>query len=1228
MALRMIGPLDLAWGQSLPPLRHDVVINEIHYTPDIKTEAVEFIELVNAGTSAVDLSDWSLLDAVSFAFPAGMTLAPGGFVVVAEDPTALQTKFAVKALGPWTGTLSNEGETILLCDTARRVVDRVDYKQGFPWPTVGDPPGYSIELIHPALDNDLGGNWRASVSGGGAQGSTPRSIFPWTQVWRYNQAGTELGMAWRGTNFNDSAWASGAGLLYVEDAAGVTPKGTALTIGRLTYYFRTWFTFSGDPSRTALQFTTMVDDGALFYLNGQEFYRLGVAEGAVGYTTLASRTVGDAASEGPFTVAMINLVKGENVLAVEVHQVSAGSSDIVFGMTLATMDSVGNMTGRGPTPGRSNSVLTANAPPAIRQVEHNPVQPGSTQPVTITARITDPNGVAGVTLSYQGVNPGSYFSKDDRTYAEPKNWISVGMQDDGKAGDALAGDGLYTVQIPATVQAHRRLVRYRITATDGLGTLITVPYADDPQPNFAYFVYDGIPAWRGAIKPGDAGPMGQVMEYGTDVMRSLPAYHLIAREADVIKCQYNSGYENTLFKGTLVCEGVVYDPVEYKIRGEWSTYECGKNKWRFFFTRGHDLQARDNTGQPYGTGRKGMDLSACAVPWVPVNRGMAGVDEALAMALYNLAGVPSSKTHFLQFRVIDNAVEASPTSQYEGDLWGLYLAIERLDGRFLDEHDLPDGNLYKMEGQGDRKNQGPTQPADGSDLTVFRNGYNQTNTVAWWKANLNLQGYYSFVAVNRAVNNMDLREGYNVYYYHDPQTNLWTVVPWDLDMLYLPVTHWSGVLNIQNCLNHPEFRIGYQNRGREIQDLLLSTDKVGQLVDELAAFVNPQDQALTMVDVDQAMWDYHPRTASDHRGMFYKNPYTHNDFNGQSITRTLVSADHEGLMQWIKDFILPPLGGGSTYTGQGAPYYNGADFLDQEVTDGAIPNMPTVTYIGPAGYPTDNLRFRTSSFSSRLYGFKAMQWRIAEVTDVSAPALDPAAPKRYEIEAAWTSAEITPFRSDMEIPAGVAEAGLAYRVRCRMEDTTGRWSHWSEPVQFIAGIALMNKPRLTLQITEIMYHPPVSPSEEGWDLDEFEFIELMNVGSMPIDLSDLQLKGGVEFAFAGSHVTQLAPGAYVLVVENRMAFECRYGTALTPWIAGEYDGKLADGGERIIVKDLQTGILTDFEYQDTWYALTDGQGRSLVSVGLNPVDPGQPGQKASWRTSYRWGGSPGMADNP
>ena len=1239
---------DMAGGQSTPPLSTDVMINEIHYDPDVKTERVEFIELYNAGANAVDLSGWSLVDAVVFTFPAGTTIAAHGYVVVAGDPAALLAKFGVKALGPWSGTLSNEGERIVLCDTARRLVDRVDYKLGFPWPTVGDPPGYSIELINPGLDNDLGGNWRASVAAGGGPPALPQPIFGLTNVWKYNQAGADLGTAWRGIQYDDSSWPSGAGLLYVEDAASVVPKNTPLTLGRTTYYFRTRFNFTGDPFGKVLQFSLMLDDGAVLYLNGVEFFRPGMPAGEIKYNTFALRNVGDAASEGPFTVPVTNLVWGENVLAAEVHQSNANSSDVVFGMTLATIDSGTGTAGHGPTPGRRNSVFADNAPPAIRQVVHSPAQPGSNQAVTITAKITDPEGVTGASLVYQQVDPGHYVSMEEAAYADPKNWTSVAMRDDGAGGDAVAGDGTYTVVLPASIQAIRRLVRYRITATDAGGRSITVPYAEDPQPNFAYFVYDGVPTWGGAIQPGSTDLVRrQVVVYDFNDMPSLPVYHLLTtrkahEDSQHIPNSTAGAYSGAeyLWAGTLVYEGVVYDHIHYRARGGVWRYAMGKNMWKFDFNRGHEFQARDEYGRPLKATWKKLNFGANIQQGNYGHRGEQGLFEYTGWRLYRLAGIPACITFPVHFRIVETASEnnGTPNNQYDDDFQGLYLAIEQLDGRFLDQHGLPDGNLYKIEGgSGQSNNQGPTQPSNSSDLSNFMSGYGGNPTESWWRANFEMSEYYSFRAITEAIHNGDIGYNKNYFYYHNPETNRWSVFPWDLDLTWAETMYGNGnepfkarlLYTNKNYSGWREpFNMEFRNRLQEVMDLLYNGDQVGQMINEYAAIVDSPNPGASMVGADRAMWDYNPILNSSYVnsskagwGRFYAGGSV--TIPGDAAATSIPArGSFRGMAQLMKDYVAFVYDKSRKWWGDPS---NGPS-LTSLLLDPVVPNTPTVTYVGPAGYPIDHLRFRTSPFSAIIGSFAAMTWRIAEVTDIHAPTYDPAAPRRYEIEAAWASPELISFSSDIEIPAGAVEPGRTYRVRCRMKDSTGRWSHWSTPVQFVAGAPLLDRPRLPLQVTEIMFNPPDTAAEDGWDPNEFEFIELMNVGSTSINLSGVRFVEGIVFDFAGSAVAQLGPGQFVLVVENRAAFACRYGDYMSLRIAGEFGGRLSNSGEGIKVVDLQTGVLADFKYDDAWYAATDGQGASLVLVDPYAVRPDQLGQKASWRASNHWGGSPGAVD--
>ena len=440
------------------------------------------------------------------------------------------------------------------------------------------------------------------------------------------------------------------------------------------------------------------------------------------------------------------------------------------------------------TPGAANTVLAVLAPPGVSSVVHTPVSPAAAQDVVVSAKVEDRNGVASATLTYVAVNPGSYVRKTDATYNT--GWVSVPMNDSGTGGDVLAGDGTWSATIPASVQTHRRLVRYRITAADTLGGSVTVPYADDEQPNFAYFVYSGVPAWNGAMQPGAAGARGTVNSFTPAVLNTIPPWHLIANGTDVTNCQYNGGSDGVRFLGTIVYDGKVYDHIQFKNRGIGSTYVSGKNKWAFYFNRARNLQARDNWGRPYDQTWNSMSMDACASPWCAVHRGTAGVEEVLSYRIYELCGVPALRTNYIHWRVIDDAAEAGPT-QFVGDFWGLYTGMEPYESNFLDERGLPDGNIVSVEGYGaDQKHQSATQPAGPADWGAFANGTTQGGqSEAWYRANMDVPAYCTFQALNRYVQNIDIRGGDNYRAYHRPAAplgdNRWVIMPYDQDMMMI-----------------------------------------------------------------------------------------------------------------------------------------------------------------------------------------------------------------------------------------------------------------------------------------------------------------------------------------------------------------------------------------------------------------------------------------------------------
>ena len=113
----------------------EVVINEIHSDPDVKTELVEFVELYNTTEQAIDLSGWYFSDGIFYIFDDGTILPAGGYVIVCQSPADVHAKWssgrfqlpADTVLGPYGGKLSNDGEQIVLCNADGEVMDQVDY---------------------------------------------------------------------------------------------------------------------------------------------------------------------------------------------------------------------------------------------------------------------------------------------------------------------------------------------------------------------------------------------------------------------------------------------------------------------------------------------------------------------------------------------------------------------------------------------------------------------------------------------------------------------------------------------------------------------------------------------------------------------------------------------------------------------------------------------------------------------------------------------------------------------------------------------------------------------------------------------------------------------------------------------------------------------------------------------------------------------------------------------
>ena len=177
-----------------------------------------------------------------------------------------------------------------------------------------------------------------------------KPLIPRGADWKYLDDGTDPGAKWNAPAFDDSAWPSGKAPLGYGDKAGL---GTELHFGPdprkkfITSYFRRKFAIEVPGQVFGLRFNLRRDDGAVIYLNGREVRRSGMAKGKISPNTFASSTVSGAAEAAwhAFSVNPDFLVAGENLVAVEIHQASPNSSDIVFDLDLS-IDS-GTVT-RGP----------------------------------------------------------------------------------------------------------------------------------------------------------------------------------------------------------------------------------------------------------------------------------------------------------------------------------------------------------------------------------------------------------------------------------------------------------------------------------------------------------------------------------------------------------------------------------------------------------------------------------------------------------------------------------------------------------------------------------------------------------------------------------------------------------------------------------------------------------------------------------------------------------------
>ena len=219
---------------------------------------------------------------------------------------------------------------------------------------------------------------------------------------------------------------------------------------------------------------------------------------------------------------------------------------------------------------------------------------------------------------------------------------------------------------------------------------------------------------------------------------------------------------------------------------------------------------------------------------------------------------------------------------------------------------------------------------------------------------------------------------------------------------------------------------------------------------------------------------------------------------------------------------------------------------------------------------------------------------------------------------------------------GLAETAIVYEqpivltepetmIRARVF-SGNEWSALNEATFYTDTVPASSE---NLVISKVHYRPAPATEEEiqagHKNRNDFEYIELMNIGEKNINLSGVVFDKGVDFKFNNGNSKIIKTGQRALLVENSEAFILRYGDGLP--LLGEFESNsnLSNGGERMLLLDSQGSVIRDFEYDDDspWPEAADGDGYALIL--RNPQSNPDHKLPENWEASSSIGGDPGVA---
>ncbi len=230
--------------------------------------------------------------------------------------------------------------------------------------------------------------------------------------WKYLVDGSNQGIAWSSSTFNDAVWASGnAELGYGDgDEATVVSYGSSSSNKHITTYFRKTINVVNPSQYFSLDLQAVRDDGIVVYINGVEVWRDNMPGGSIIHTTTANSTIsfGGESAWNQITISPTYLVNGNNVIAIEIHQENGSSSDISFNLKLSgNLTPISTTVDRGPylNIGTSSSMIVKWR---TTSATDSKVYYGLS-PTSLTNVIADPAFITNHEIKITGLTPSTTY---------------------------------------------------------------------------------------------------------------------------------------------------------------------------------------------------------------------------------------------------------------------------------------------------------------------------------------------------------------------------------------------------------------------------------------------------------------------------------------------------------------------------------------------------------------------------------------------------------------------------------------------------------------------------------------------------------------------------------------------------------------------------------------------------------------------------------------------------